>query len=165
MEIPQIVMEAMIDQDSIGWYNFTNGFISKKWRVIQKAHMKDIRSLKSPDLWMAKCQLRIWEIAWQMWQHRNDFLHNNGTTIHFQEVAATDQEIRNEYQMTCTGLPASYHHLFQTNIEDLINSPIFTKQEWLMSVWVARDHHMPAQVRPRNEIAEAFYLRWKKKLE
>ena len=163
-EIPQIVMEAMIDQDNIGWYNFTNGFISKKWRIIQKAYFKDLRCQKSPDLWMAKCQLRIWEIAWLMWHHRNEFLHNDGKTIHFQEISATNQEIRNEFVTSGVDLPATYHHLFQINVEELINSSIFKKQEWLTSVWVARDHHMPALVRPRNEIAEAFYIRWKKKI-
>ena len=40
-DIPQIVMEAMGEQDSIIWYNFSNnGFISKKWRIIQKAYLK-----------------------------------------------------------------------------------------------------------------------------
>ena len=163
IDIPQIVLEAMIDQDSIGWYNFTNGFISRKWRLIQKAHFKDIRSLKSPDLWMTKLQRRIWEIAWQMWRHRNDFLHNDGTTIHFQESAATNREIRKEYDITGNGLPASYQYLFQGDIETLINCSIHTKQDWLRSVWVARDHHMPTQVGPRDSLAESSYLRWKNK--
>ena len=39
-DIPQIVMEAMVKQDIIIWYNFSNGFISKKWRIIQKAYLK-----------------------------------------------------------------------------------------------------------------------------
>ena len=62
-EVPQIVIEAMIEQDGIGWYNFTNGFISKKWRLIQRAYFKDLRSMKSPELWIARFQRRIWEIA------------------------------------------------------------------------------------------------------
>ena len=165
MDIPYIVMEAMIEQDNIGWYNFTNGFISKKWRLIQKAHFKDQRSLRSPDLWMAKLQIRIWEIAWLMWQHRNNFLHNDGTTIHFRELAAMNRAIRREYRLTGNGLPATYQHLFRGNVEDLIKASITMKQDWLRSVWVARDHHTPTQERSRDEIAESFYLRWKKRFE
>ena len=165
IEIPQIVMEAMIDQDSIGWHNLTNGFISRKWRIIQKAYFKDIGSMKSPILWISRFQKRIWEIPWLMWQHRNEFLHNDGKTIHFQESAAINREIRKEYLLTGNGLPQPYQHLFQGNEEELINQSSFIKQEWLMSVWVARDHHMPEHVGPRNGIAEAYYLRWKKKFE
>ena len=164
IDIPQIVMEAMIDQDSIGWYNFTNGFISKKWRITQQAHMKDLRSMRSPDLWMTRLQRRIWEIAWQMWRHRNEFLHNDGTTIHFQETAAMNREIRNEYEIGGNDLPAKYQYLFHGDVEELIQRSIHLKQDWLRSVWVARDHHTPALVGPRDGIAEGFYLRWKKNL-
>ena len=155
----------MIDQDSIGWCNMTNGFISKKWRTIQRAHLKEMGSMKSPDLWTARFQRRIWEIAWRMWQHRNDFLHSDGRTIHFQESSAINHEIRNEYNKSGNGIPASYQYLFQVNIDRLLRQPIFDRQEWLRSVWVARDHHSPTLVGPRNATAEAFYLRWKKKFE
>ena len=165
-DIPIIVMEAMVEQDSIGWYNLTNGFISKKWRTIQKAHFKDIGSMKSPILWISRFQKRIWEIPWQMWQHRNEFLHNDGRTIHFQEIAAINCSIRTEYNMSWNGLPESYQHLFRGDIENLIEQNIHIKQAWLMSVWVARDHHTPTQVGPRRDrIAEGFYLWWKKKFE
>jgi hypothetical protein len=162
-EIPQIVMEAMIDQDSIGWYNFTNGFIARKWRYIQEAHFKDIRSIRSPDLWMTKMQRKIWEIAWKMWRHRNDFLHNDGTTIHFQESAAINRAIRMEHNATGEGLPDMYQYLFRGEVENIIQQPIHAKQDWLRSVWAARDHHMPGQVGPRDSMAESHYLRWKTK--
>ena len=115
--------------------------------------------MKSPELWIARFQRRIWEIAWQLWQQQNKFLHNDGRTIHFQETAAVNREIRKEYVMAGVGLPPSYQHLFQGDREEeVITQSIHTKQEWLKSVWVARDHHMPRQVRPRDGIAEAFYL-------
>ena len=157
-EVPHIVIEAMIEKDGIGWYNCINGFISRKRRLIQRAYFKDLRSMKSPELWIARFQRRIWEIAWWLWQRQNEFLHNDGRTIHFQETAALNRETRKEYLMTGIGLPLSYQHLFQGDREDLITQPIHAKQEWLTSVWVARDHHMPTQVRPRDGIAEAFYL-------
>ena len=43
-------------QDSIGWYNFINRFISKHWRGIQQAYLKEIGSIKSPNLWIAQFQ-------------------------------------------------------------------------------------------------------------
>jgi hypothetical protein len=43
--IPQVVMDAMMDQDSIGWNNMMCGFISKKWALIQQAYLSDIDSM------------------------------------------------------------------------------------------------------------------------
>jgi hypothetical protein len=164
-EIPHIVMEAMIEQDSIGWYNLINGFISKKWAKIQQAHFQDIGNMKSPILWISRFQKRIWEIPWTMWQHRNEFLHNDGRTVHFQETAAINQAIRDEYDLAQHGLPDNYQHLFQEELEDIINQDIYARQAWLTSVWVARDCYTPTYLRQgRNKTAEAFYLRWKKKL-
>ena len=111
--------------------------------------------MKSPELWISRFQKRIWWIPWQLWQHRNEFLRNDGKTIHFQETAAFNREIRREYMLTGQGLLRPYQHLFQGNVNNLINQSVFTKEEWLKSVWTARDHHMPAQVRPRDSIAEA----------
>jgi hypothetical protein len=163
--IPQVVMDAMMEQDSIGWNNFVSGFISKKWVVIQQAYLSDIGSMRSPILWISRFQKRIWEIPWQLWQHRNEFLHNDGKTIHFKEAAAINNEIRKELNISGHGLPDKYQHLFQLSLEDRLKQPIEIKRDWLMSVWVARDHHSPTQVGQRNKIAEGFYLRWKKKFE
>lgn len=164
-DVPNIVRAAMVEQDNIGWYNFITGFISNKWRIIQQAHLKDLGSMKSAILWISRFQKRIWEIPWVLWQHRNEFLHNDGATLHFQETAAINRSIREEYDIGGNNLPATHQHLFHDNVDELLRKNITTKQIWLMSVWSARDHHSPAQNEARDEIAEASYRRWKKRLE
>jgi hypothetical protein len=164
-DVPNIVRAAMVEQDNIGWYNFITGFISSKWRVIQQAHLKELGSMKSAILWISRFQKRIWEIPWVLWQHRNEFLHNDGATLHFQETAAINRSIREEYDIGGNNLPATHQHLFHDNVDELLRKNITTKQIWLMSVWSARDHHSPAQNEARDEIAEASYRRWKKRLE
>jgi hypothetical protein len=164
-EIPVIVMEAMIEQDNIGWFNFINGFISNKWRVIQTAHFKELGSMKSAILWISRFQKRIWMIPWLLWQHRNEFLHNDGSTLHFQETAAINRAIRKEYRNTENNLPVSHRHLFHRNVEDLIKKNISTKITWLISVWTAQDHHTPILQDARDEMVEAIYSRWRKHLE
>jgi hypothetical protein len=156
---------AMAQQARIGWYNFLNGFIARQWRLIQRQHLLDIGSQKSARLWMTRLQHHIWEMAWKMWQHRNEYLHKDGSTIHFQENAAVDDEIRREYSMSVAGLPTCYNHLFTTNLIRLLRSPISIRRDWLISVWAARDHHTPLHGRQRNVIAIAYYKRWKEQME
>ena len=159
------IREASEDQNLIGWHNLISSFISKQWRLIQQTHLKEIGSMKSPILWISRFQRRIWEIPWALWQHRNEFLHNDGTTIHFQETVAINNEIRAEYETRGGNLPVSYLHLFRHPLDTLLTLSIFSRREWLISVWVARDHHTPEHGRIRNVIAVAFYERWKKQLK
>ena len=158
------IREAMVEQGGIGWDNLICGFATKKWHSIQKSHMAEQGSRKSPKLWMARFQWRIWEIAWTMWLHRNEHLHHDGKTIHFREAAAIDSEIQRESEVGLAGLPASYQYLFITTPQHRIRQPISSKQEWLTTLWAARDHHTPA-VSDRCDIASAFYLRWKKRMK
>ena len=157
--------QAMIDQDLIGWNNMINGFFSKQWRLIQTTHLREIGSRKSPILWISRFQKRIWLILWSMWQHRNDYLHNDGTTIHFQETVAINNEIRAEYEIRGGDLPVSYLYLFQHLLGTFLQNSIFSRREWLASVWATRDHHTPEHGRIRNAVADAFYIRWKKQFK
>ena len=157
--------QAILDQNSIGWQNLLNGFISNQWRVIQRLHLLEIGSRKSAELWISRFQKRIWMIPWALWQHRNEFLHNDGTTIHFQDTVAINNEIRIEYEIRGRDLPVSYLHLFQTPVESLLRQSIFSRKEWLTSVWVARDHHSPEHGRSRNPVALAFYDKWRKQFK
>jgi hypothetical protein len=154
--------QAIKEQTTLGWNNLLCGFLSSQWRALQQQHLRDLGSRKSAILWISRFQRRIWEIPWSLWQHRNGFLHNDGTTIHFHETVAINNEIRAEYNTRGDDLPASYLHLFHTPLDNILQLPIFTKREWLLSVWVAQDHHNPHRTRPRNETAVAFYDRWKR---
>jgi hypothetical protein len=53
----------------------------------------------SSVFWISKVQRRIWEITWQMWQHQNNVLHNEGQTIHVRETIALVEEIRHKIQL------------------------------------------------------------------
>jgi hypothetical protein len=160
----QILRQAILEQGTIGWNNLFKGFISNQWKVIQKSHLEEIGSLKSPILWISRFQRRIWLIPWNLWQHRNGYLHNDGTTIHFHETVAIDQEITAEYETGRGALPSSYSPLFQHNLANLLHQSTATKKEWLISVWVARDNHTPGHQRQRNIIAVSVYNRWRKQL-
>ena len=78
---PQL-LSAIRQQDSLTWYSFLCGFYSRNWRAVQRDHLLHIRSSKSSLLWMSKLQRRIWEIPWKLWEHRNNQLHNDGSSIH-----------------------------------------------------------------------------------
>ena len=114
-------------------------------------------------------QHRIWEIAWTIWNHRNQFLHQT-TTLHTMEIAALNKAISSEWNLDIDNLPRNrYTHLFCRNLPQRLNDTPHFKQLWLASIWSARDlinrhlnFHCPAG---RNAIALKFHEWWKKKIK
>jgi hypothetical protein len=73
-----------------------------------------------------------------MWDHRNQFLHNDGKTIHLIEMTALDDEWRTSIGL----LPPNYSHLFNGQLETRIDDKIQHKLMWIHSVWIARDNEL-----------------------
>ena len=99
----------------------------------------------------------------QLWDDRNETLHGEGQTIHLEELTAINEEITNQWLKGINHLPSRYRHLFQGNFRCLYQSDINQKQQWLTSVWLARDKHSPLPT-TRNAIAENFYIRWHRRI-
>ena len=129
----------------------------KEWRLHQAEHMKAIRMRRCPLLWMARLQRKIWEIAWTMWEHRNNTLHNDGTTFHQHEMRAVDSAIVTEWTNGLDGLPPQhYSFLFTGSLQLRLSENIHQKQMWLCTVWSARDRQMTNNTRQQNDVALAF---------
>ena len=150
---------ATLQQDSLGWRSFLHGFIGKKWRLAIEQHFIDIRSQKSSTLWMSRLVRKIWDVQRLMWSDRNNTLHGEGNTIHVTEIKAINDEILAQWLEGQNYLPNRYRHLFAGEFRSLYQADYHRKQQWLTSVWLARDRHSLLPI-PRNLIANAFYQRW-----
>jgi hypothetical protein len=161
----QTLQLAVQRQRNIGWKSFIEGFWALEWRECQRLHLLSKKSQRSSALWISKVQRRIWEIAWIMWQHRNNTLHNDGRTIHTQEMTALDEEIRQESALGLDDLHVKYSHLFQQPIQELLNKPMTHKRMWIMSVWAARDNNDDDVriIRERHRDILSIYKRWRSK--
>jgi hypothetical protein len=157
--IDTTLRKAVLQQDSLGWNNFLHGFISSKWRQAIDMHFKKINSKKSSTLWVSRLVRKIWDIQRQLWNDRNEALHGEGNTIHVEEITAINEEVLSQWTKGSRHLPTRYHHLFKGEFRLLYQSDYHRKQQWLTSIWLAREKHSPLPV-TRNSIAENFYKRW-----
>jgi hypothetical protein len=93
-----------------------------------------------------------------MWEHCNQFLHNDGTTIHSYETRALNEEIREEWTAGLGQLPPNYNHLFNGDIQDRLDDTIKNKLMWICSVWAARDNDITiGPTQNRNDIIFNHY--------
>ena len=160
---------AIREQSRMGWHGMINGFISRKWRTVQHDRLNKTKSTLSAITWMALFQRRIWIIPWELWEHRNQILHQQ-KTLHPTEIDSLNNEISIEWIIGLDDLPRTrYAHLFRGTLTHQIKDTPHFKQLWLASVWAARDsssrNHRTPPIRARNAIASSFYQQWKDRLE
>jgi hypothetical protein len=67
--------EAGKFQDELGWDLVIEGCLGVQWRLSQQNYFTTIGSKRSGLRWGCALVLRLWEVAWDMRTHRNEFEH------------------------------------------------------------------------------------------
>jgi hypothetical protein len=72
----ELLEKAISDQEWIGWHLAMRGYLSKYWSMAVTAnhHLKEDND--KGRAWVRKTMLQLWEFSHEMWEHRNDVLHN-----------------------------------------------------------------------------------------
>ena len=100
-----------------------------------------------------------------MWDHRNSFVHQTKTSIHDKEVEAVTKAVEYEFSRGLDGLPGEFVGSFRGEVERLAKSEdIVMKQQWLASIWFARDHlrfRQNLDPEERDPLEQAFITRFK----
>ena len=129
---------ALAIQDDIGWENFFEGCIAQAWEEVQAAYYRWCRSRKSGRRWAVSLIQKLWDIAWDLWEHRIGIVHSAENAAILHNMAFVDQEIRNQFQRGLTSLSHRDHHLFQRSVYDILEAPIPYRRKWLHRVETAR---------------------------
>ena len=96
---------------------------------------------KSARRMLAQLQKRLWKICWNIWEHRNSFVHNRNQNLNNKTILDINQEIHNEYTLHLDMLPQRLAPLFSLDVLTLIAKPQNDKMKWLFTVWSSRDVH------------------------
>ena len=122
-------------QDAIGWNCFFQGFWALEWEGAQSAYLQSIKSRRSPKRWLTSVITKLWDIAWDMWEHRNGCLHDNEMG---EEIIQLHSDITHQYSLGSTNFSRKSQGLFHSSLESLLLSSKATKQLWLQRVISAR---------------------------
>jgi hypothetical protein len=75
------LQELQDAQDDIGWDKFTFGNISVLWQEIQAHYFRERGKQNSGLRWTSALIQKIWQVAWDQWEHRNAILHNSDKLV------------------------------------------------------------------------------------
>ena len=118
---------------------FFEGCVAQDWEAIQDAYFRWCHSWKTGHRWTASLIQKLWDISWDLWEHRISIVHawENEATLH--NMMAVDHEIRTQFIRGPNGLTQRDHHLFEGSLQDILDAPIFYRQRWLHRIEIARD--------------------------
>jgi hypothetical protein len=98
----QLAIEA---QDHIGWLAFFEGCIAVKWAGVQEAHFILLGPCNTGKRWATSLVVKLLQVAWDLWDHRNQVKHNLETGQDFARRDSILLAICSEYAFGRSGLP------------------------------------------------------------
>jgi hypothetical protein len=85
---------------------------------------------------------KLWQIAWDLWQHRNNVLHEQENDVVQKESEQLNRRIRTLFFRSLSILrrtPDGY--LLKTPLSALLDKPLIYRQEWEREVKLALTFH------------------------
>jgi len=126
------------EQQHIGWDRMMDGWISRRWRAYQDKIWKNAKSRKSSLRWTAALIQKLWDVSWDMWEHRNQELHNS--TENQQQIihSRVNEQIKTLYAGGAQQLPRDALKFLQQPMDTILKYPLASKQIWLDAVQSAQ---------------------------
>jgi hypothetical protein len=122
-------------QTGIGWKNFFEGMMSQEWQEVQKFYFTRIGSKRSPKRWTSALIRKLWQIAWDLWEHRNGFVHEREAGLVSEQI---NRHIQEEFQKGFQDLDTNTKILFHARAGAICKKPLEIRLQWLKRVQTAR---------------------------
>jgi hypothetical protein len=99
-ELDPTVHLALLSQDQIGWRNLLYGRMSGFWQDAQQEWLvsQQTRWKSSASRWMSKTMRGLWDVCWEMSEHRNHIYHSLTHPWRLAALSAIDVELSQEWQ-------------------------------------------------------------------
>jgi hypothetical protein len=131
--------EALQSQDAIGWYPLLLGHVSHHWKDVQQAYYTSLSLDNTGKQWVCQFILQLFNVSWDLWEHRNGIKHNTVTPAKRRKLDAVNALIRDEFVTGPTQLLPRDRRWFAESPDSLIQKySLVEKNQWLASVACAR---------------------------
>jgi hypothetical protein len=132
------LLQAIAAQDRIGWLAFFEGCIAIEWAGVQEAHFVWLGRRNTGKRWATSLIVKLWEVAWDLWDHRNQIKKNLETAQDIVRGEALVLAISSEYAFGRSGLPQRDWRLFNRPLLSALASSLHYLEAWLLRVQTAR---------------------------
>ena len=134
-------IQSIIEQQTkVGWKNFLYGRVVPAW---QHEHTKLVPSKNGykSKRWLTQLIRKLWNVAWDLWEHRNGITHSADHPWRIEERNITADKIREQYYLGTTTLLRKDHHRLSRPQEELLALDHDEQTKWLQSVVASRKQY------------------------
>ena len=137
-------------QDSIGWKAFLEGVLDVEWRKFQQTQYDETGSRKTGKRWVVALIRKLWNTAWDMWQHRNEVQNH---TVLGALADTVQRQVKEQFRIGPTGLTRQARLMFRGGIQSvLLYRSLPAQQAWLRRVTTARERYAQQQKEGQQEM-------------
>jgi hypothetical protein len=130
---PFCLQEVIEQQKSMGWNLMLEGWLAAKWELEQQAYYTLIKSRQSWNRWLIAIIKKLWQVAWDLWDHRNKVLHEKENTVMQSHQHQLDRLVTATYQHLSTYvIDCSDQYLTRLAITQLLTKDYEYKNVWLI---------------------------------
>jgi hypothetical protein len=134
----QGTQHAAREQDGIGWCQLLLWRIALKWSDSQQRHIDTLQKYNIGRRWAVSVIQKVLDVAWDVWEQRNDIKHD---TLHPRKAAELAR-IKVELQLLCRkGCKKLLSHdrlLFSKTEAKLLKGSSIEMLQWITSVSTAK---------------------------
>jgi hypothetical protein len=109
------------EQDTVGWYQLLLGRIARKRSDSQQRHIDSLQKKSTGRRWAISVIQKALDVAWDMWEQRNDIKHNTLHPRRAAEVARIAAQLQLFYRKGSAGLLSHDRLLFSKSEAKLLN--------------------------------------------
>lgn len=153
--------EAAVEQDSIGWQNFLEGKVSRRWRDLQEQYFLERGSSRLSEFWASGLVKRLLELTHSQWKFRSDYLHErNQQGLKRAEAAKLVASIQEQFALGTTNLARRDRHYILCGYDFVRSLSAKDQQAWLRGIQIARDS-IPAATGPlaqQRAFMESYFM-------
>jgi hypothetical protein len=131
------VNDLVLLQDLVGWRSFLEGGVLQAWAAKQQDYYNWLQRRNTGKRWVTTLIKKLWQISWNMWEHRNGALTDPECPASIREHARLDALITTEYEEV-SPLAKRDRRWFRRPKEVLHTESLEFKTQWLESVRLAR---------------------------
>ena len=107
------------------------------WSAAQALFLPFTKSPKTSRQWTTALIQKLFNVAWDQWEHRNKYLHDSENKFDQEEVKQTDEKIWQEFYIGLRLLAPADRGLFKTGRKKILACLLVSKLDWLRHVQVA----------------------------
>ncbi len=145
--------EASEHQDKIGWTNLMLGRMAPEWAAAQQSYLDWLGRRTTGKRWLIALTVKLLNISWDMWDHRNRILHASTHPWNLLKVHELDLKIDDEYRQGYQNLQRKDYKWLHRTLAATKKLTPEVKQQWLTSI------HLSRQTYERNTTAQYQAMR------